>query len=83
VFEAHSRYIVNVSRTGRRAYRLTDEGHAHVAADPEAFTEPWAAVAESVSEDMVDMRSLFGQVGMALREVAQAGAQLKARFNPG
>jgi DNA-binding PadR family transcriptional regulator len=59
--------------TGRRTYRLTDEGCAHVAADPEAFAEPWAAVAESVSGDMVDMGSLFGQVGMALRQVAQAG----------
>jgi DNA-binding PadR family transcriptional regulator len=64
---------------GRRTYRLTDEGHAHVAADLEAFTEPWAAVAESVSEDMVDMRSLFGQVGMALREVAQAGTPAQHR----
>jgi DNA-binding PadR family transcriptional regulator len=58
---------------GRRTYRLTGEGRAHVAADPDAFAEPWAAVAESVSEDMVDMRSLFGQVGMAVRQVAQAG----------
>jgi DNA-binding PadR family transcriptional regulator len=58
---------------GRRTYRLTGEGSAHVAADPEAFTEPWAAVAESVSDDMVGMRSLFGQVGMALHQVAHAG----------
>jgi DNA-binding PadR family transcriptional regulator len=58
---------------GRRTYRLTDHGRAHVADNREALTEPWAAVADSVTEEMVDLRSLFGQVGMALRQVAEAG----------
>jgi DNA-binding PadR family transcriptional regulator len=58
---------------GRRAYRLTDLGRAHVADNREALAEPWAAVADSVTEEMVDLRSLFGQVGMALRQVAEAG----------
>jgi DNA-binding PadR family transcriptional regulator len=59
--------------SGRRAYRLTEQGRAHVAANREALTEPWAAVAESVTEEMVDLHSLFGQVAMALRQVAEAG----------
>jgi DNA-binding PadR family transcriptional regulator len=58
---------------GRRAYRLTDEGRAHMAGHPDDFAEPWAAVAESVSEEMVDLRVLFMQLGMALRQVVEAG----------
>jgi DNA-binding PadR family transcriptional regulator len=58
---------------GRRTYRLTEHGLAHVAGNREALAEPWAAVAESVTEEMVDLRALFGQVGMALRQVAEAG----------
>jgi hypothetical protein len=44
-----------------------------VAGNREGLAEPWAAVADSVTEEMVDLRALFGQVGMALRQVAEAG----------
>src|SRR5262245_33407494 len=37
---------------GRRTYRLTDSGLAHVADNQEDLAEPWAAVAESVSDEM-------------------------------
>lgn len=59
---------------GRRIYHLTDEGRAHLAAHRQADTPPWAAVAESVSEEMVDLHVLLGQVGMAMRQVAVAGS---------
>jgi DNA-binding PadR family transcriptional regulator len=58
---------------GRRTYRLTDEGRVHVADHREELAEPWAAVAESVSEEMVDLRGVFMQVGMAMRQVMGAG----------
>jgi DNA-binding PadR family transcriptional regulator len=58
---------------GRRTYRLTDGGQAHVAGHREELAEPWAAVAESVSEEMVDLRGVFLQVGMAMRQVVEAG----------
>jgi DNA-binding PadR family transcriptional regulator len=58
---------------GRRTYRLTEEGRAHVAGHREELAEPWAAVADSVSEEMVDLRGVFMQVGMAMRQVAEAG----------
>ncbi|MDN3356146.1 PadR family transcriptional regulator [Actinomadura sp. DC4] len=58
---------------GRRTYRLTGEGRTHVADNREELTEPWAAVAESVSEEMVDLRALFMQLGMAMRQVMEAG----------
>jgi DNA-binding PadR family transcriptional regulator len=58
---------------GRRTYRLTGEGQTHVADHREELAEPWAAVAESVSEEMVDLRGVFMQVGMAMRQVMEAG----------
>ncbi len=58
---------------GRRTYHLTDEGRAYVADHQDELTEPWAAVAESVSEEMVDLRALLGQVAMAMRQVAEVG----------
>jgi len=57
---------------GRRTYHLTDEGRGYVS-QHEGLAEPWAAVAESVSEEMVDLRVLLGQVGMAMRQVVEAG----------
>jgi DNA-binding PadR family transcriptional regulator len=58
---------------GRRTYRLSEAGRAHVADHHEALTEPWAAVAESVSEEMADLRVLYMQLGMALRQFVEAG----------
>jgi DNA-binding PadR family transcriptional regulator len=58
---------------GRRTYHLTDGGRAHVAEHYDGRAEPWAVVAESVSEEMVDLRVLLGQVAMAMRQVAEAG----------
>jgi DNA-binding PadR family transcriptional regulator len=60
---------------GRRTYRLTEDGRAYVRRNDAQIGEPWAAVAESVSEELVDLRVLFGQVGMAMRQVAEVGTQ--------
>jgi DNA-binding PadR family transcriptional regulator len=59
--------------TGRRTYRLTEQGRTYVDGNREGLAASWAAVADSVTEEMVDLRSLYGQVGMALRQVAEAG----------
>ena len=59
--------------SGRRAYVLTDAGRAYVAANREALAEPWEAVVESVSEELVDLRVLFMQLGVAMRQVMEAG----------
>lgn len=59
--------------TGRRTYRLTDAGRAYVAGNREALAEPWAAVAESISEEVVDLRVLFAQLGVAMKQVPEAG----------
>lgn len=59
---------------GRRVYHLTDDGSAYVADHQKELAEPWAAVAESVTEAQVDLRSLLGQVAMAMKQVAQVGS---------
>jgi DNA-binding PadR family transcriptional regulator len=58
---------------GRRTYHLTADGRAHIAEHHDELAEPWAAVAESVSEEMVDLRMLLGQVAMAMRQVVEVG----------
>jgi DNA-binding PadR family transcriptional regulator len=58
---------------GRRRYALTEEGRAYVAAHPEEVRAPWDVVAHSVSDDAIELRSLFGQVAMAAMQVVRVG----------
>src|SRR5271165_2145595 len=50
---------------GRRAYLLTDEGRAYVAAHPDELNAPWDVVAGSAGGVAVEMLNLIGQVAMA------------------
>lgn len=58
---------------GRRRYALTEEGGVYVAAHPEEIRAPWDVVARSVSDDAIELRSLFGQVAMAAMQVVRVG----------
>ncbi len=58
---------------GRKAFELTDEGRAFVAAHADELAAPWDAVAGPVSDDMIDLRQLFGQVAMAASQVFSVG----------
>jgi DNA-binding PadR family transcriptional regulator len=58
---------------GRRRYALTEEGRGYVAAHPEEVSAPWDVVARSVSDDAIELRSLFGQVAMAAMQVVRVG----------
>jgi DNA-binding PadR family transcriptional regulator len=60
---------------GRRAYELTEEGRAYVAAHPEELQAPWDVVAKSVGDDTIEMRKLFGTVAMAAGQVARVGTR--------
>ncbi len=60
---------------GRKAFELTDEGRAFVAAHADELAAPWDAVAGMVADDMVDMRQLFGQVAMAASQVFSVGTE--------
>ncbi|HUK71867.1 MAG TPA: PadR family transcriptional regulator [Streptosporangiaceae bacterium] len=60
---------------GRKAFELTDEGRAFVAAHADELAAPWDAVAGMVPDDMIDMRQLFGQVAMAAEQVFSVGTE--------
>ena len=63
---------------GRRAYELTEEGRAYVAAHPEELQAPWDAVTRSVGDEALEMRRLFGTVAMAGMQVARVGTRAQA-----
>jgi DNA-binding PadR family transcriptional regulator len=58
---------------GRRTYHLTEAGSAHLREHRDGTADPWEGVADSVSEEMVDLHRLLAQVGMAMRQVMIAG----------
>ncbi len=58
---------------GRRAFELTEEGRAYVAAHPDELQAPWDLVAKSVGGDAIEMRRLFGTVAMAAHQVVRVG----------
>jgi len=61
------------SDSGRRAYALTDEGRAYVAAHPDELKAPWSAMAGDGANAAADMRTLVGQVHLAAFQVVSAG----------
>ena len=64
---------------GRRAYVLTDEGSAYVAAHPDELRAPWDVVAGSAGGAAIEMRNLLKQVGMAGYQVLSAGTDTQVR----
>jgi DNA-binding PadR family transcriptional regulator len=64
---------------GRRAYVLTDEGTAYVAAHPDELRAPWDEVAGSAGGAAIEMRNLLKQVGMAGYQVLSAGTDAQVK----
>jgi DNA-binding PadR family transcriptional regulator len=64
---------------GRRAFTLTDEGRAEVAAAGDG-PKPWEDAARGADRSLVDLRGLMFEVGAAIAQVARAGSpdQVKA-----
>jgi DNA-binding MarR family transcriptional regulator len=60
---------------GRRAYSLTDDGKAYVAAHATELREPWSAMTTDAASAAVDMRTLVGQVHLAAFQVVSAGTE--------
>jgi len=58
---------------GRRAFQLTEEGRAYTAAHPDEVQAPWDVVAQSVGNEAIELRRLFGTVAMAGMQVARVG----------
>jgi DNA-binding PadR family transcriptional regulator len=63
------------SEGARRAYALTDEGRAYVAAHPDELNEPWSAMAGGAASAAMDMRRLIHQVHLAAFQVISAGTE--------
>jgi DNA-binding PadR family transcriptional regulator len=59
---------------GRRRYHLTDAGREYVAAHAEEHAAPWDTVADTVHDDMIELRDVFMQVGVAFGQVVQTGS---------
>jgi DNA-binding PadR family transcriptional regulator len=71
--------VAQADESGRRSYQLTGEGRDYVEAHPEEVRAPWDAVAGSVGDSAIQMRSLVGQVGMAAFQVLSAGTDAQVR----
>ncbi len=66
--------IQEESVDGRRVFRLTDAGRAHVESRKEELAKVWDTVAGRVDDAALELRDLFEQVGVALAQVVRAGA---------
>ncbi len=60
---------------GRREFHLTEEGRTYVAEHPEEVTAPWESMCDAVSDDMIDLRHLYGQVTYAFMQVTHVGTE--------
>jgi len=58
---------------GRRVFHLTEAGRAHVEEHRTELAAVWNAVAETEDGGRFELRGLFGQLGVAVAQVAQAG----------
>ncbi len=67
---------------GRRIYRLTDEGRAYVAERADELAAPWSEVANSLPEEMAELRLVWAQVNQVFGQLTQvANARQVAAAN--
>lgn len=64
--------IRGVDENGKRRFELTDEGRAHLAANPRA-SAPWEDVARGVDPVRFQLRDAIKHVAMATMQVAEVG----------
>jgi DNA-binding PadR family transcriptional regulator len=67
--------IRGVARDGGNVFELTDEGRKHVEEHRERLGLPWQQAGESVPEGVRELMQLAMQVGIATRQVTQAGGE--------
>jgi len=73
--EDESLIRAEAGESGRRAYVLTEEGQAYVAAHPDELRAPWDVVTGSAGGTAIEMRRLVGQVTMAAFQVVGVGTE--------
>ncbi len=68
--------------SGRRVFRLTDEGRAYVEAHRDEVSAPWEAMSAPADDDEHDLKPLIGQAAAALWQILATGSldqQARAR----
>jgi len=63
------------ARDGGNVFELTDTGRTYLEEHRERFGEPWQQANEGVPEDIRELMHLAMQVGIATRQVTQAGSE--------
>jgi DNA-binding PadR family transcriptional regulator len=58
---------------GRKLYRLTDEGKAHVEENRERLGTPWEGLVDESAEGAMDLRALMFGIGGAVIQIVQGG----------
>ncbi len=62
-------------REGSTVYELTDAGRKHLEENRERFGTPWEDAGAGTPDDVRDLMRLVMDVGMATRQVVQAGTE--------
>lgn len=68
--------------SGRRTYRLTDEGRDYVSTNADEVRAPWEAMSPTEDDDVNGLRPLIGQAAAALWQILATGSpeqQARAR----
>ncbi len=58
----------------RRVFHLTDAGRAYVAERKDELSRVWGTVSGTMDDDVVALHDLFGQVGVAVKQLVHAGS---------
>jgi DNA-binding PadR family transcriptional regulator len=66
--------VASVTADGRRRYELTAAGRAEQAGRPDG-PAPWETMLRDANQDDVALAAIMRQVGIAIRQVAEAGTQ--------
>jgi DNA-binding PadR family transcriptional regulator len=61
--------------SGRRTFRLTGEGTSHVEENRERLGSPWDDASGGIPKELIELRDLAGQLGVATMQVAQSGGE--------
>jgi DNA-binding PadR family transcriptional regulator len=68
-------FVRGEPRGGSTVFELTDEGRKHLEENREQFGTPWQEAAGGMPDDVRDLMRLAMDVGVATRQVVQAGGE--------
>jgi DNA-binding PadR family transcriptional regulator len=68
-------FVRGEPRDGSTIFELTDSGREHLEENREQFGTPWETAGAGMPDDVRDLMRLAMDVGMATRQVLQAGTE--------